>query len=178
MASHPGVVEVMAFRIDDPVLGEDVAAMVVRSDETVSEDDLRRYLLDRLVQFKIPRRICFVDEIPKGPTGKLLRYVGTERYNKGISEDVRVPAKTGETIPPELSLNEEKLLLIWNDILDVESLSADDDFFRCGGNSLSAIELLVRIQRTFHLTLSPDTVYRYPTIRQQTAPDSPDTGKQ
>ena len=97
MASYPGVREVMAFRIDDPVLGEDVAAMVVRSDETVSEHDLRRYLLDRLVQFKIPRRIYVVDEIPKGPTGKLLRYVGTERYNKGTSEDVRAPAETVET---------------------------------------------------------------------------------
>jgi len=64
-------------------------------------------------------------------------------------------------------LNQEKLLQIWKDILDIESLSPDDDFFRCGGNSLSAIELLVRIQRTFHLTIDPDTIYRNPTIRQQ-----------
>ena len=47
------------------------------------------------------------------------------------------------------------------------SLSPDDDFFRCGGNSLTAIELLIKIQRAFHLTIQPDTIYRYPTIRQQ-----------
>ena len=56
---------------------------------------------------------------------------------------------------------------IWKDILDIESLSPEDDFFRCGGNSLTAIELLIRMQRAFHLTLAPDTVYQYPTIRQQ-----------
>ena len=56
---------------------------------------------------------------------------------------------------------------IWKDILDIASLTPDDDFFRCGGNSLTAIELLVKIQRAFHLTIEPDTIYRYPTIRQQ-----------
>ena len=67
----------------------------------------------------------------------------------------------------EVSLNQEKLIRIWKDILDIESLSPDDDFFRCGGNSLTAIELLIKIQRAFYLTLPPDTIYRFPTIRRQ-----------
>ena len=167
LVSYPGVREVMAFRIDDPVLGEDVAAMVVRADETVSEHDLRRYLLDRVIQFKVPRRIYFVDEIPKGPTGKLLRYVGTERYNAGKFQDVQTPEVTSDSISPQVSPFEEKLMHIWNAILDVESLSPDDDFFRCGGNSLTAIELLIKIQRAFHVTFPPDMIYLYPTIRQQ-----------
>ena len=82
MASHPGDREAMAFRIDDPVLGEDVAAMVVKADEKVTEHDIRSYLLKRIIQFKVPRNIYFVDQIPKGPTGKLLRYAGTERYSR------------------------------------------------------------------------------------------------
>ena len=56
---------------------------------------------------------------------------------------------------------------IWNEILNVESLSPDDDFFRGGGNSLTAIELLIKIQRAFHVTFPPDMIYLYPTIRQQ-----------
>jgi len=167
LVSHPGIREAMAFRIDDPVLGEDVAVMVVRADETVSEQDLRRYLLDRLIQFKVPRRIFFVDEIPKGPTGKLLRYAGTERYKTGLFEEKQIPEVTIDSISPQVSRFEEKIMEIWTGILDGQSLSPDDDFFNCGGNSLTAIELLIKIQRAFQVTFSPDMIYLYPTIRQQ-----------
>jgi acyl-CoA synthetase (AMP-forming)/AMP-acid ligase II len=48
----------------------------------VTEQVLRMYLLDRLVQFKIPRKIDFVDTVPRTPTGKPLRHAGTEMYSK------------------------------------------------------------------------------------------------
>jgi thioesterase domain-containing protein/acyl carrier protein len=63
----------------------------------------------------------------------------------------------------------ERLTTLWKDILELSTLSPDDDFFLCGGNSLTAIELLIRIQREYHISLPPDTIYRYPTIRQQAA---------
>jgi oxalate---CoA ligase len=81
LRSHPGVLEAMTFPVKDPVLGEDIDAMVVRADKEVTEPELRLYLLDRLIQFKIPRRIYFVDDIPKTPTGKPLRHTGTQRYS-------------------------------------------------------------------------------------------------
>lgn len=81
LLSHPLVKEAMTFSIRDPVLGEDIAAMVVLADTRVSEEELRWFLLDHLVQFKVPRNIYFVDEIPKTATGKLLRQAGTERYS-------------------------------------------------------------------------------------------------
>jgi acyl-CoA synthetase (AMP-forming)/AMP-acid ligase II len=80
LMTHPLVREAMVFPVQDPVLGEDIAAMIVREQETLTENDLRRYLLDRLTPSKIPRRIYFVDAIPKNTTGKPLRYAGTERY--------------------------------------------------------------------------------------------------
>ena len=82
LLTHPAVKQAMAFRVSDRVLGEDIAAMVVVEDHPIREEDLRRYLLDRLIPFKVPKRIYCVDEIPKGPTGKLLRYVATDRYNR------------------------------------------------------------------------------------------------
>jgi acyl-CoA synthetase (AMP-forming)/AMP-acid ligase II len=81
LIAHPLVKEAMSFRVMDPVLGEDIAAMVVRSGTQLTEKDLRSYLLDRLAPFKIPRKIYFVDAIPRNPTGKPLRRVGTERYS-------------------------------------------------------------------------------------------------
>ena len=82
LQSHPGVREAMVFPVQDPVLGEDIAAMIVRERENLTENDLRIYLLDRLTPSKLPRRIYFVDAIPKNATGKPLRYIGTERYSQ------------------------------------------------------------------------------------------------
>ena len=103
LLSHPSVREAMAFRINDPVLGEDIAAMVVLENPAVTEDELQRFLIDRLVQFKIPRKIYCVDEIPKGPTGKLMRYVGTERYSGSKQKEIPKPGHSVDTITPELS---------------------------------------------------------------------------
>jgi thioesterase domain-containing protein/acyl carrier protein len=63
----------------------------------------------------------------------------------------------------------ERLTALWKEILELPSFSPDDDFFLCGGNSLFAIELLIRIQREYHISLPPDTIYRYPTITEQAA---------
>jgi acyl-CoA synthetase (AMP-forming)/AMP-acid ligase II/thioesterase domain-containing protein len=167
LIGHPLVDQAMAFRINDPVLGEDIAAMVVPVHGDVSENVLRDYLLDHLVPFKVPKRIYFVDTIPRGATGKPLRFVGTDRYSHEQCFDKKTdqPVKTS---PHDLSSHQEILARIWKDILDIDSLSADDDFFRCGGNSLTAIVLLIRIQRIFHLNFPADTIYRNPTIRDQT----------
>ena len=76
----------MTFGIHDPVLGEEVAALIVPADDALTETDLRRFLLDRLVQFKVPRKIWFVDEIPRTSTGKIYRSAGTRKYS-GKSEE-------------------------------------------------------------------------------------------
>lgn len=80
LMTHPGVVEAMTFPVEDPVLGEEIAVLVVRKEADLSEEDLRLFLLDRLTASKIPRRILFVNEIPKTPLGKPVRGEGTRQY--------------------------------------------------------------------------------------------------
>jgi acyl-CoA synthetase (AMP-forming)/AMP-acid ligase II len=70
----------MSFPVRDPVLGEEVAAMVVRNRKSVSETDVRNYLLDHLQPGKIPRWIYFVDSIPKNASGKPVRSEGTRVF--------------------------------------------------------------------------------------------------
>jgi len=82
LMTHPLVKDAMAFPVQDPVLGEDIAAMIVREQEDLTENGLRTYLLDRLTPSKIPRRIYFVDAIPKNATGKPLRYAGSEHVSR------------------------------------------------------------------------------------------------
>jgi acyl-CoA synthetase (AMP-forming)/AMP-acid ligase II len=74
LMDHPAVAQVVTFAMPHAMLGEDVAAAIVLREEIVaSEGDIRAFALTRLADFKVPRRIVFLDEIPKGATGKLQR---------------------------------------------------------------------------------------------------------
>jgi len=56
------------------LLGEEIAAAIVLREElNAEEQELREFVAARLAQFKVPRKIVFLDTIPKGPTGKLQR---------------------------------------------------------------------------------------------------------
>ncbi|MBE2319083.1 long-chain fatty acid--CoA ligase [Solirubrobacter sp. CPCC 204708] len=69
---HPAVSEVAVIGVPDESLGEEVAAMVVLKGEA-SEDDLRAFVKERVAAYKYPRKIWFSNELPKGPTGKILK---------------------------------------------------------------------------------------------------------
>jgi acyl-CoA synthetase (AMP-forming)/AMP-acid ligase II len=74
LMAHPAVAQAIAFAIPHDRLGEDVAAAVVlREGASADERTLRDFLAGRLADFKVPRRILLLDEIPKGATGKLQR---------------------------------------------------------------------------------------------------------
>jgi len=74
LMDHPAVQQVVTFAMPHDKLGEDVAAAVVlREGQTASEKDLREFAARHLADFKVPRRILFMDDIPKGSTGKLQR---------------------------------------------------------------------------------------------------------
>jgi acyl-CoA synthetase (AMP-forming)/AMP-acid ligase II len=69
---HPDVAEASVAGIAHPVLGEDVAAWVVlRPDTTASVESIRAFLLERLADYKVPRRITFVDALPRNEAGKV-----------------------------------------------------------------------------------------------------------
>lgn len=74
LSAHPAVAQCVTFAVPHPKLGEEVAAAVVLTDGAqVSENDIRTFLGRRLAAFKVPRKVVFLDEIPKGATGKLQR---------------------------------------------------------------------------------------------------------
>ena len=74
LMDHPAVQQVVTFGVPHPKLGEEVAAAVVlREGKTATERELRDFAAARLADFKVPRTIVFLAEIPKGATGKLQR---------------------------------------------------------------------------------------------------------
>jgi acyl-CoA synthetase (AMP-forming)/AMP-acid ligase II len=74
LLDHPAVAQAVTFAIPHEKLGEDVGcALILKEGLTASESEIRDYAAKRLADFKVPRRVLFLQEIPKGPTGKLQR---------------------------------------------------------------------------------------------------------
>jgi len=74
LSAHPAVAQALTFAMPHDKLGEEVAAAVVlREGATVTERELRDFCAGRLADFKVPRKVVVLPEIPKGATGKLQR---------------------------------------------------------------------------------------------------------
>ncbi len=74
LMDHPAVGQVVTFAIPHDKLGEEVgAAVVLKEGAALTEKELREFAAQRLADFKVPRKVLFLEEIPKGATGKLQR---------------------------------------------------------------------------------------------------------
>ena len=74
LMDHPAVAQVVCFGMPHPKLGEEVAAVVVlREGQAATERELQAFVAGRAADYKVPKKILFMDEIPKGATGKLQR---------------------------------------------------------------------------------------------------------
>ena len=74
LMDHPAVAQVVCFGMPHPKLGEEVAAVVVlREGQAADERTLQAFVAGRAADYKVPKKILFMDEIPKGATGKLQR---------------------------------------------------------------------------------------------------------
>ena len=74
LMDHPAVAQVVTFAMPHDKLGEEVAgAVVLREGMAATEREIRDFAAGRLADFKVPRKVVILDEIPKGATGKLQR---------------------------------------------------------------------------------------------------------
>lgn len=84
LMEHPAVQQIVTFAMPHKMLGEEVAAAVVLADGAeADEGDLKAFASDRLSAFKVPKTFVFLDEIPKGATGKMQRIGLAEKLGLG-----------------------------------------------------------------------------------------------
>lgn len=148
LLEHPAVALAVAFAVPHTSLGQDVAAAVVlRPGIVASPAELRDFAVTRLAAFKAPSRILIVDEIPKGPTGKLQRI--------GLAEQLGLFDKAGQALKPATpyaaprNALEVQLAQIWATVLNLERVGVEDDFVQLGGDSLLAATLLTQVSAAF-----------------------------
>ncbi len=161
LLEHPAVAQAVAFAIPHATLGEEVGAAVVLRDDATS-DDLRTFLLAELSSSKVPRAIQFLDELPKGPTGKLRRIGLAEQL--GLGQEGSRP----DFAPPETPM-EQRLADLWQETLAVDEIGLDDDFFDLGGNSIAATRIVTVILGELGVTVPIARFLDYPTVRSLAA---------
>jgi acyl-CoA synthetase (AMP-forming)/AMP-acid ligase II len=157
LMAHPEIDVAVGFAIPHPTLGEDVAAAVVlAAGSQLTARAVRDFAFDRLIDFKVPSRVLIVDDIPKGPTGKVQRVGLARQFEQQLRTEYLEPDDDLET-------------LVANTICDVLKLArvgADDNFFAIGGDSLTGNQVISRLNDIFHAQIPIVTLFRKPTVRE------------
>ena len=156
LLAHPAVQQAVTFALAHPTLGEEVAAAVVlHAGATVTAAQLQQFLTQSLADFKIPRQLLFVPDIPKGPTGKVQRRQLSEQLSAYVHS-----AEEKVSEPIHLFLQE-----LFQKILKLDHVGLDDNFFVVGGDSLRAVQIANRVRDIFSLPLDAVTIFEHPTVR-------------
>ncbi len=157
LMDHPAVGQAVTFAVPHSRLGEDVAAAVVlRTSGSATEREMREFAATRLADFKVPSRVLFVDELPKGPTGKLQRIGLAEKLGIAAFDQNAREARQAQAgfVPPRTPL-ETELVSIWAQVLGLEQqLGVFDNFFELGGDSVVAAQLISRVGNALQVQLS------------------------
>ena len=154
---HPAVAQAVTFGVPHPTLGEEVAAAVVlRPQAQASVNELRRFVATTLAEFKVPRQIVFVDAIPLGATGKIARNGLSEKLADRLKSESRAPQNEFQ----------HAVAAIFGEVVGVDQIGANDDFFDLGGDSVRAFQVISRIRARFDVNLSIATVFAKSTVAE------------
>ena len=181
LETHPAVLEAAAVGVPDRYLGEDLVAFaVVRTGMCCEEGELLSFCQGHLGYFKTPTRIHFVQDLPKGPSGKVqrLRLVEeAERRSVPRSASLTGSSEAGGTdgygehnVLSATDQPIEKIIAgIWSDLLGQAEIDPQDNFFALGGQSLLAIQCLSRLREELPVILSLSDFFENATVVQLAA---------
>jgi len=148
------VVVARADRDDDLSL---VAYLVSATTPAPTISALRRALSDKLPEYMIPSSFVFLDALPTTPTGKV------DRGRLPLTGRTR-PALDAVFVRPR-SECERSLTKIWQDVLRIDKIGIDDNFFDLGGNSLRLAEVHLNLRTVFEKDISLVQLFALPTVR-------------
>src|SRR6185312_1840472 len=140
------VVLVQEGRMNAYLVGVETAALTV--------DALRGFLKERLPSYMVPDGWLLLDALPLTPNGKV---------DRGALARLEVPVEREGYLAPRTEL-EEVVAKVWEELLGVDRVGVQDDFFRLGGHSLLASRLLSRLQTELGIALPMARLFEAPTV--------------
>jgi acyl-CoA synthetase (AMP-forming)/AMP-acid ligase II/acyl carrier protein len=174
LMDHPAVEQAVTFGVPNELLGEEVAAAVVLHPQcTATEKEIRQFVGKRLADFKVPRQILMLTEIPKGSFGKIQRNGLAQRL--GVKPCDQLPIKSEVAYAAPVTWEESRLVEIWARVLGLNSVGIHDDFFALGGDSILATQVVSQVRKVMQVELSQVSLFEMPTVAElarslQTAP--------
>jgi len=159
LRKHPQVLHAVVVAREETRRQKRLVAYVVGTEGVAPNiNDLKTWLKERLPAYMAPSDWMVLDELPLTPSGKINRAALPESDGDHSLESL-------EFSPPQ-TLIEELLAAIWQQVLDLEQVSRDDNFFWLGGHSLLATRITSRIRDTFHVEMPVRVLFESPTIAE------------
>jgi amino acid adenylation domain-containing protein len=159
LLQHPAVREaVVVARADEGQTATRLIAYLV-ADAELSPSEWRDALADKLPDYMIPSAFVTLDEMPLAKNGKVDRRALPEPEQRAARGAGRPPL-----VAPR-NLTEEILASIWAEVLRVEPVGVEDNFFDLGGDSMRSIQIRARAQKR-GLDISHEQLFQYRTISQ------------
>jgi amino acid adenylation domain-containing protein len=158
LAAHPAVRRGAVVAREDIPGHRRLVAYVTLDDASITRTELRRPLQERLPPYMVPAAIVVIEQLPLNPNGKVDRAalpIPTREQLLDESSDAppTSPSSVGET--PALEIVRE----VFAEVLELPAVGSDDDFMELGGDSLLAIQILVRLREILEVELEIAAVF-------------------
>jgi len=159
LLQHPQIRDAVVIAVGETPGERRLAAYVVprRPDEAPSIDELRLFVRERLADYMAPSIFVVLEALPLTPHGKL------DRRALPVPDGDR-PGLTAGFSPPQTEA-ERLLAEVWSQVLRIERIGIDDNFFDLGGDSIRSIQVKSRAEQQ-SLSFSLQQMFQNPTIRQ------------
>jgi amino acid adenylation domain-containing protein len=156
IGQHPDIREAVVIAREEGGDKRLVAYLIARDGKTVNVDELRGHLKDKLADYMIPSAFMQMEFFPLTSSGKVDRRALPVPEGKRQIETVFV-APEGEI--------EKAIATIWKDVLKLEKVGTQDNFFDLGGHSLLLVRVMNRIQQSLGKEIGIVDMFQRPTIR-------------
>ncbi|MEP7010534.1 MAG: amino acid adenylation domain-containing protein [Acidobacteriota bacterium] len=155
---HPGVGEALVVVREDSAGDRRLVAYLLPDPgQSADSSALRGFVKDQLPEYMVPSAFVHLAAFPMTPNGKVDR--------RALPAPGRIETRDERFLLPRDTV-ELKLVQLWEEILKVNPVHIDDDFFDLGGNSLVAVQLMARIRLDFQRDLPLATLFQSSTILQ------------
>jgi acyl carrier protein len=157
LREHPSIREAAVLPSNDPPELRKLIAYVVADQQSVpSPTEWRNYLASRLPDYMVPALFVTLDALPLTDNGKVdQRKLATTR--------LQLSDLAGSYVAPRNEI-ETEVAAIWAEILKLERVGVDDNFFILGGHSLLATQVISRIRESFQIELPLRSIFEMPTV--------------
>jgi acyl-CoA synthetase (AMP-forming)/AMP-acid ligase II/acyl carrier protein len=157
LEEYPAVRKAVIHTREDGSGTKELVAYWISNSDRINENDLRKFLQERLPAHMIPTAWMQVDEFPLTPNGKIDR--------KRLPEVVSITPSTRHMAAQPATRFEREVADTWKSVLKLGEVAVTDDFFEVGGHSLAAMRVVGSLRSKYNVELTLANFFREPTIQ-------------